>query len=92
VLDGPAHGYVVHLSALFHDCDRFVTVNCGAGRKLSAQLDGDDLPNLVALRDEDAPLETLEQWHLWMSGGVPEAAKIYAHKGRAAQKVCIPNK
>jgi hypothetical protein len=62
-----------------------------AGRKLSAQLDGDDLNHLVALRDEDAPLETMEDWHLRMSEGVPEAAKFYAHKGQAARKVCIPN-
>jgi hypothetical protein len=69
----------------------FLTEKCVAGRG-SAQGDGEDLQHLVALRDEDAPLETLERWHLMMREGVPEAAIFYAHKGRAARKVCFSNK
>jgi hypothetical protein len=65
-----------------------LTENCVAGRG-STQGDGKDLRHLVALRDEDAPLETMERWHLMMREGVPEAGKFYAHKGRAAQKVCV---
>lgn len=46
-----------------------------------------DLVHLIALRPEGAPDETLEQWHLQLKEGVPEAAKFYAHEGPIAHKV-----
>jgi hypothetical protein len=44
-------------------------------------------PYLIALLDAGAPEQTMEQWHLLMEEGIPEAAKFYAHKTLAAEWV-----
>lgn len=46
-----------------------------------------DNVHLIALRDPDAPQETMEQWHLRLGEDVPAAAKHWAHDTAAARKV-----
>jgi hypothetical protein len=46
-------------------------------------------PYLIALKDADAPEQTIEQWHLNLQEGIPDAARYYAHQTRAAEKVRI---
>jgi hypothetical protein len=75
------------LSTFFLSLSRYCRCISCAGKEASDPDAGSDLVYLIALAEEGAPKETLEDWHLRLGEELPEAAKFWAYGSAEAKQV-----
>jgi hypothetical protein len=68
-------------------CRRYCRCISCAGKEASDPDAGSENVFLIALAEENAPEETLDEWHLKLTDELPEAAKFWAYHSAEAKAV-----